>query len=383
MIVKRLVAIEDLGNIDVFFTDKTGTLTEGRSASRRARRDAAPRPTTLLRDGLLCNEAVVSDGQVGRRQSRSTGALAGAGRASTARRRRARRLACAAVRLRAPDRVRARRGRRTERGRVIVKGAPELVLARCRDVPPPGAVGARRAVRRRQPRRRGRHPRRGRADDAVAPTTSRASSWRASSPSSTRRRPTPPPRSRACAALGVEVKVITGDNDRVAAKVCADLGLERARRAHRRAARRARRRRRSPPRCPSTTIFARVTPEQKSRVINAQRALGSTVGFMGDGVNDAVALHDADVGISVDTATDVAKDAADIVLLEKDLGILAGRHRRGPPHLRQHDQVRADGHVVELREHVQRRRPRRSSSASCRCCRRRSCSTTCSTTRAR
>jgi Mg2+-importing ATPase len=75
---------------------------------------------------------------------------------------------------------------------------------------------------------------------------------------------------------------------------------------------------------PGTTIFARVTPEQKSRVIKAQRALGSTVGFMGDGVNDAIALHDADVGISVDQATDVAKDAADVVLLGKDLGILAG-----------------------------------------------------------
>src|SRR6185312_11396959 len=75
---------------------------------------------------------------------------------------------------------------------------------------------------------------------------------------------------------------------------------------------------------PDTTIFARVTPEQKSRVIKAQRALGSTVGFLGDGVNDAVALHDADVGISVQTATDVAKDAADIVLLDKDLQILAG-----------------------------------------------------------
>jgi len=70
-------------------------------------------------------------------------------------------------------------------------------------------------------------------------------------------------------------------------------------------------------------VFARVTPEQKSRVIRAQRALGATVGFLGDGVNDAVALHDADVGISVESATDVAKDAADIVLLAKDLAILA------------------------------------------------------------
>ena len=123
--------------------------------------------------------------------------------------------------------------------------------------------------------------------------------------------------------LDVQVKVITGDNDRVAQKVCADIGLavdgtltgaelERLDDAQLAAA------------LPQTTIFARVTPEQKSRIIKAQRASGATVGFLGDGVNDAVALHDADVGISVETATDVAKDAADIVLLDKDLDILAG-----------------------------------------------------------
>ena len=122
--------------------------------------------------------------------------------------------------------------------------------------------------------------------------------------------------------LDVSVKVITGDNDRVAQKVCADIGLavagtltgsqlDQLDAAQLAAA------------LPETTIFARVSPEQKSRLIKAQRALGSTVGFLGDGVNDAVALHDADVGISVQTATDVAKDAADIVLLGKDLDILA------------------------------------------------------------
>jgi Mg2+-importing ATPase len=125
------------------------------------------------------------------------------------------------------------------------------------------------------------------------------------------------------ARLDVRVKVITGDNDRVAEKVCRDLGLavdgtltgarlDELDDAELAAA------------LPATTIFARVTPDQKSRIIRAQRALGATVGFMGDGVNDAVALHDADVGVSVDSATDVAKDAADIVLLDKDLGVLAG-----------------------------------------------------------
>ena len=74
---------------------------------------------------------------------------------------------------------------------------------------------------------------------------------------------------------------------------------------------------------PHTTVFARVSPEQKSRVIKVARRRGADVAFLGDGVNDAVALHAADVGISVESATDVARDAADIVLLDKDLGVLA------------------------------------------------------------
>jgi Mg2+-importing ATPase len=124
------------------------------------------------------------------------------------------------------------------------------------------------------------------------------------------------------AALGIEVKVATGDNPLVAEKVCADLGLAskgtitgaeidaldgagfaRAAQNH--------------------TIFARISPEQKARLIVVMRHSGRSVAFLGDGVNDALALHAADVGISVDTATDVAKDAADVVLLEKDLSVLA------------------------------------------------------------
>ena len=66
-----------------------------------------------------------------------------------------------------------------------------------------------------------------------------------------------------------------------------------------------------------TTVFARVSPEHKAKIVRAQRATGTDVAFLGDGVNDAVALHTADVGVSVDSATDVAKDAADVLLLEK------------------------------------------------------------------
>ena len=74
---------------------------------------------------------------------------------------------------------------------------------------------------------------------------------------------------------------------------------------------------------PTTTVFARVSPEHKARIVRIQRHTGVDVAFLGDGVNDALALHAADVGISVDSATDVAKDAADVILLEKDLDVLA------------------------------------------------------------
>jgi Mg2+-importing ATPase len=122
--------------------------------------------------------------------------------------------------------------------------------------------------------------------------------------------------------LGVDVKIITGDNGVVAAKVCREIGIEVAGVVngpdlaklddHGLAAV-----------IPETTVFARVSPDQKSRIIVVARSTGKDVAFMGDGVNDAVAIHHADVGISVDSGTDVAKDAADVVLLEKDLGVLA------------------------------------------------------------
>ena len=83
-----------------------------------------------------------------------------------------------------------------------------------------------------------------------------------------------------------------------------------------------------------TTVFARVSPAQKNRIILALKSRGHVVGFLGDGINDAPSLHAADVGISVATAVDVAKDAADIILLERDLrvlhaGILEGRRAFG------------------------------------------------------
>ncbi|MGX8701741.1 magnesium-translocating P-type ATPase [Caproiciproducens sp.] len=134
---------------------------------------------------------------------------------------------------------------------------------------------------------------------------------------------------RALKEYGVQVKVLTGDNEGVTQKICGEVGLpvdkillgsqlekmsegELLKQVE------------------DTTVFAKLSPVQKARVVDALQELGHTVGFMGDGINDAQALSKADVGISVDTAVDIAKESADIILLEKDLmvlehGVIEGR----------------------------------------------------------
>ncbi|WP_392420970.1 magnesium-translocating P-type ATPase [Edwardsiella piscicida] len=148
-----------------------------------------------------------------------------------------------------------------------------------------------------------------------------------------------PPKESAATALdalrenGVVVKVLTGDNPTVTGKICQEVGLmpgeillgsDIDRMDDQQLAQEAEQR----------TVFAKLSPLQKSRVLKALQNNGHTVGFLGDGINDAPALRDADVGISVDTGTDIAKESADIILLEKDLmvleqGVITGRETFG------------------------------------------------------
>lgn len=148
-----------------------------------------------------------------------------------------------------------------------------------------------------------------------------------------------PPKESAAPAIaalkahGVTVKILTGDNDLVARKICRDVGisvdqillgsqidaigedeLETL--------------------SITTNLFAKLSPAQKARIIAALKRSGHTVGFLGDGINDAPALREADAGISVDTGADIAKESADIILLEKSLmvlnqGVLLGRQTFG------------------------------------------------------
>ena len=129
-------------------------------------------------------------------------------------------------------------------------------------------------------------------------------------------------------AMGVSLKIITGDNKLIAANIVAQLGIADAKiltgpEIHNLSDRALINQ------VVDAAVFAEVEPNEKERIIIALKKAGFVVGYMGDGINDAAALHAADVSISVDSAVDVAKEAADIVLLEKDLGVLINGVRAG------------------------------------------------------
>jgi P-type Mg2+ transporter len=318
VLVKRLVCIEDLGDMEVLVTDKTGTLTEGHLALvasvdgegqpcpdvlafGRMASGPAPVPGALAEDPL---EQAIWDSPVLPPSA----------------------AACLSVLPFDHDRQMSSALVRLADGSSLlaVKGAPEAILARSVSSPAAAAAastavhlfagGARVVAVATRPG----PPGRGTVDvDDEQDLTFRGFLVFSD-----------PAKPGVAASLGrlesldVSVKVCTGDNAIVAEKLCADLGMkvegtltgtEIAAMDDAALASAA----------GPTTVFARVTPEQKARVIRALRIDGRAVGFLGDGVNDALALHNADVGISVDTAVDVAKDAADVILLEKDLDVVA------------------------------------------------------------
>ena len=317
VLIKRLVCIEDLGDIDILLTDKTGTLTEGRIGLIDAVDVSGEHSDLVLQRALLACDVDLGVG----------GAATNALDSALWKYQEARQLVGGDVRRlallpfdhsrRATSALLDDRGERL----LVTKGAPEQILARCVVVPSAAeetlanlfAAGHRVvavAVK----------PAPGRTEIGTGDESDLmlvgfcvfADEPKAAARESLER----------LAALGIEVKVATGDNAVVAERVCAELGLvsrgtvtgsalngmseEELRAAVR-----------------DNTIFARLAPEQKAALIKAARHSGRSVGYLGDGVNDALALHAADVGISVDSATDVAKDAADVILLEKDLGVLA------------------------------------------------------------
>jgi Mg2+-importing ATPase len=325
VIVKRPSAIYALGSIDVLCADKTGTLTEARirvASTEDAGGEASARVARLAR--------VNARFATGVRSPLDDALLAGTGDDDTAPYRKLDELAFDFVRrivsvLVATD----------AHPMLIVKGAPEDVLERCAEIP--GADGALRDL---DPFDKERLLAR---FHALGDQGFRVLAIAARRLAGDRARLQPgdesalafegfvtfldPPREDAAHAVaslaraGIEVKILTGDNERVARHVCAALHVDVADVLTGRdierlgddalgaAAQRAR-------------LFARVSPAQKTRVIRALRARGRVVGFIGDGINDAPAMHAADVGISVQGAAGVAREAADVILTRGRLGVV-------------------------------------------------------------
>ncbi len=321
VLVKRLVSIEDLGDADLLFTDKTGTLTEGEIRLRDAVDPAGVAAPALIRLGLLCSELSFEHGDTplgntldlaiwhGLEPAVAKAELAAARRVSTA-----------------PFTFERRRmsvvlddaGRR----RLLCKGAAEEVLARCK----PESRGAADATL--SHLLDSGHRVLALAEKTLVAQDAQGEEAEVDLTLLGFLVFADPPKADAAASvarlqlLGIELKVLTGDNERTAVHVCGEVGVP-VKGVVRGAdlagldddalgelvAR--------------TTVFARVGPEQKAALVSAAQRNGDDVAFLGDGVNDAIALRAADVGISVDSAVDVAREAADVVLLEKSLGTLA------------------------------------------------------------
>jgi Mg2+-importing ATPase len=339
VIVKRINAIQNLGAMDVLCTDKTGTLTRDRVI-------LSTHCDVLLKtdNGVLALAYLNSHFQTGLKNVMDRAVLAHAGKAHH--------------HAHIPDYAKVdeipfdfeRRIMsvvvRTPEGkdRIISKGAPEAIFPRCKNFELDGHLlpmehvhidelgheyeqlgqnGFRvLAIASKDVEPRDKTPSYGRDDECDLILNGYVAFL-------------DPPKETAAAAIqalqqhGIAVKVVTGDNDLVARKICEDVGVSTERtllgahidemtdEALANAAE-------------VTALFARVSPAHKHRIIHALQSRGHTVGFMGDGINDAPALRAADVGVSVDTAVDIAKESADMILLEKSLlvleeGVLEGR----------------------------------------------------------
>lgn len=330
VIVKRLVSIEDFGNMDILCTDKTGTLTEGKIVLNDYYSLNETKDPRIISYSLLCNTAVVREKISGNPMDVSIWNYAIENSVKES------------IKLYTKiDEIPFNYQRRVmsviviknDKRILISKGAPESIIPRCKYAE---------IMEKNEP-----------ITSVLEPIKTKFCNFSQQGyrilavayrkvdhkPSYTEEDETDltligfliftdPPKKDAHQAvtrlkkMGVDVKILTGDNELVATKICDDLkipvkkivcgsDLTQMSSTEIKAA------------VEATTIFARTTPEQKLDIIKALKTNGHVIGFMGDGVNDAPALYESDVGISVDTAADVAKDAADIVLLEKDLSVLA------------------------------------------------------------
>jgi Mg2+-importing ATPase len=321
VIAKRLISLENLGNMDVLCTDKTGTLTEGKIDVVDYIDVNGKKDISVLEAALICNTAIINHKVMGNAIDVALWEYA---------------LGQKIL----PDKTIKKIDEETfdynrkamytvisknhgEEISVLAKGAPEEILGLCPKMPQKEKIHAELLSLRKQGYRVIAI-----AKGAVEKKESYV--WEdikdlqfigyitfLDIPKKTAKESLD-----LLHKLNVETKVITGDNEIVTQKICQEVGMDvdtivtgpqMEKMSNEELASIVKK----------ADIFARVSPTQKLRVILALQANGHTVGYLGDGINDLPALHNADVGISVNTAVDVAKDAASIVLLRKSLNVIA------------------------------------------------------------
>lgn len=326
VIVKQLVSIEDLGNMEVLCTDKTGTLTEGKIQLTDFCNSEGEKDLHILEKALLCNAAIVHNSVIGDAIDSAIWNYARDNDINTT-------FGYTKIAEEPFDYERRAMFTVLEKNEKRIfqyKGSPAAVLAAC------ALTDKKRSEL-------------SEYFDGLAKDGIRAIAL-ASKPVGRKSdydydeaknlsyegyitfRDIPKKDVGAALALlkklEVQLKIVTGDNEEVTKKICREIGApwqnvllgaqietmdnDRLNEA-----------------VWKTDIFAKVTPKQKGRIIRALNTGNHTIGYLGDGVNDALALHEADVGISVDTGVDVAKDTASIVLMQKNLGIIAEGIKEG------------------------------------------------------
>lgn len=335
VIVKKLIAIEDIGNADVLCTDKTGTITEGKIfLENYFNYDGRP-DTKLLLYGLLSNERSLSAAPFGLDQALAEfpGTKSVANQAANYK-----------VLDQLPfDFERKRTTSLVNDGKetlLLSKGAAEPLLAICSQImindQPTILLGHHRRILREKFIQLSSQGYRLLALASKKPGTKqrlkkndeKELTFCGFLAFSDRPKDTAASTLHELAKLNVQIKILTGDNEYVAKHVCQEVGLEIAG-----VVTGAVVEKQSEDELKTTvlqnTVFAKITPNHKLRLIQAIKAAGHTVAFLGDGVNDTPALKAADVGISVDSASDVAKEAADVILLHKSLEVLIEAVRGG------------------------------------------------------
>jgi len=330
VVVKKLISIEDLGNIDVLCMDKTGTLTENKVSLSDFFDADGNKQEELLLLAALCNDAAIEDGK-------AVGNTIDAAILDYASQKNIAMEGWKEVEEIEFDYERRRMSKIVEKGGqtlLICKGSPESILQKCAFAKIKGKEARIKKIEPELKEKFEELSKKGFRLVAVAcKKIGRKENYTIEDENQLVFLGTlvfsDPPKKTAAEAirifqtLEVELKVLTGDNELLTQQVCSQLGFQVKNRVILGAELEKMDGAEFSKAIAENNAFARITPEQKYKIVQILGKQGHIVGFLGDGVNDTPSLKAADVGITVDTAADVAKDSADMILLEKSLLVLA------------------------------------------------------------